>query len=65
MNDAKFVQLLESFGDLSDDIKRHLFIDLSCHAESFKIAAGAILHDEIDVVLGVDDLIKLDYVGMT
>lgn len=65
MNDAKFVQLLEAFGDLPDDIESHLLVDLSSHAKSLEIATGTILHDEIDVVLSVDHLVKLDYVWMT
>lgn len=39
MNDAKLVQLFESFSNLSDDVEGHLFIDLSRHTESFEISA--------------------------
>lgn len=65
MNDAEFVQFLESLCNLPDDIESHLLIDLSCRAKTFEIATRTILHDEIDIVLCVDHLVELDYVGMT
>lgn len=34
MNDAELIQLLESFGDLPDDVEGHLFVDFSSSAES-------------------------------
>lgn len=64
MNNPKLIKLLESSRDLSDDVERHLFVDFTSHAVPFEISSWAVLHDEIDVILGVDDLIKLDDVGM-
>lgn len=64
VDDAKLVQLFKSFDDLPNDIEGHFFIDFFVHAEAFKVSAWAVLHDEIDIVLGVYDLIEFDNVGM-
>jgi hypothetical protein len=60
MNDAKLTKLLEALSNLAYDVKGQFLIDFSCHAISLEISSRTILHNQVNIILRVDDFIELD-----
>jgi hypothetical protein len=65
MSDAFGMKVLHSQGDLSKNDCCLLFLDFLL-VDDFveKIASLSVLHDEVELLGGFNDFIKLDYKGM-
>lgn len=64
VDDAELAELFETAGHLADDVEGHFLVDFASHAEALEVSSRAVLHDEIDVVLRVNDFVELDDVGV-
>lgn len=60
MDNPKFVKLLEALGDLADNNECGFLQGSAGGTIALKISPRAVLHDEIDVVLGVNNLYVLE-----
>ena len=56
VDDSELTELLEALGDLADDDEGGVLGGPAGGAVALEISPRAVLHDEVDIVLRVDDL---------